>query len=70
MFVLQIRILLTGFMFCKFVYRIFVISGIFLYMVKELESKIVVRELNADCGYFIWAVCCLENYYKSAFNFP
>lgn len=40
-------------------------------MVKEFQSKIV-WELNADYGgggVVTWVVCCLENYYKSAFNF-
>lgn len=58
-------------MFCKFVNRIFIllVESSYTCMVKEFQSKIV-WELNADYGGVVtWVVCCLENYYKSAFNF-
>lgn len=72
MFVWQIWILLTAWLHVVYLLtEFFFIGGIFLYMHGQRMS--VKNCMGAKCrlgGVVVtWVVCCLENYYKSAFNF-
>lgn len=68
MFVWQIWILLTAWLHVvNLLTEFFFIGGIFLYMHGQ---RISVKNCMGAMGVVVtWVVCCLENYYKSAFNF-